>query len=240
MTANNSHAQVTRANAHAPGAVADYVDFAEVAAPATPSSGFVRQYAKGDGKLYQKDDTGTETDLAAAGGSAITGYVVRASYIGMSVSTASNAAPTASAAYSFPIEVPGTMSIRSLIAHMQAAASGTYQWGLFNYASSASSATKLAGGSGTLNSTGWVSIAATSAPVSITAGNYMLILHAPAANVGSIYRGHATIPTAGSGLIKSQAAYVWDDTPDLTTGWSDSGNSFSLIVVGDLNGTTTW
>jgi hypothetical protein len=64
-----SHKAVTRANAHAPGEVADYVDYAEVAAPATPASGYVRQYAKTDGKLYQKDDAGTETDLAASGGS---------------------------------------------------------------------------------------------------------------------------------------------------------------------------
>lgn len=71
MTANNSHAQVTRANAHPPGEVADFIDFAEVAAPATPAAGRVRQYAKADGKLYQKDDAGVETDLAAAGGGAL-------------------------------------------------------------------------------------------------------------------------------------------------------------------------
>lgn len=64
-----SHKAVTRANAHAPGIVADYVDYAEVASPSTPSSGYVRHYAKTDGNLYQKDDVGTETSLAAGGGS---------------------------------------------------------------------------------------------------------------------------------------------------------------------------
>ena len=46
----------------------------EAAAPATPAAGHVVVYAKADGKLYQKDDAGTETDLAAAasGGSSLT------------------------------------------------------------------------------------------------------------------------------------------------------------------------
>lgn len=40
----------------------------EMAAPSTPASGKVAVYAKSDGKLYIKDDTGTETDLTDAGG----------------------------------------------------------------------------------------------------------------------------------------------------------------------------
>jgi hypothetical protein len=39
---------------------------AEVAAPSTPASGLVVVYAKSDGKVYSKDDAGTETELAAA------------------------------------------------------------------------------------------------------------------------------------------------------------------------------
>jgi hypothetical protein len=42
--------------------------FDEVAAPATPESQRVRLYAKSTGKLYIKDDTGTETELATGGG----------------------------------------------------------------------------------------------------------------------------------------------------------------------------
>lgn len=45
-----------------------FVEIPEIAAPATPSSGFVRLYAKTDGKAYQKDDAGTETDLSQSGG----------------------------------------------------------------------------------------------------------------------------------------------------------------------------
>jgi hypothetical protein len=39
----------------------------EIAAPSTPASGKVAVYAKSDGKLYIKDDAGTETDLAGSG-----------------------------------------------------------------------------------------------------------------------------------------------------------------------------
>jgi len=48
--------------------VSDYLELTEASAPSTPGSGKVRVYAKSDGKLYQKDDAGTETDLAASGG----------------------------------------------------------------------------------------------------------------------------------------------------------------------------
>lgn len=46
----------------------------EMAAPATPPTGSVRLYAKADGKLYARDDTGTESDLTAgaSGGEANT------------------------------------------------------------------------------------------------------------------------------------------------------------------------
>lgn len=40
----------------------------EMAAPSTPAAGKVAVYAKSDGKLYIKDDAGTETDLTTTGG----------------------------------------------------------------------------------------------------------------------------------------------------------------------------
>lgn len=42
----------------------------EIAAPGTPAAGKVAVYAKTDGKLYIKDDAGTETDLTGGGGGA--------------------------------------------------------------------------------------------------------------------------------------------------------------------------
>lgn len=45
----------------------------EMAAPSTPAAGKVSVYAKSDGKLYIKDDAGTETDLTATGSGTIGG-----------------------------------------------------------------------------------------------------------------------------------------------------------------------
>lgn len=39
----------------------------EQSAPATPDAGFLAVYAKSDGKLYTKNDAGTEVDLSATG-----------------------------------------------------------------------------------------------------------------------------------------------------------------------------
>jgi len=46
----------------------------EIAAPGTPATGYVYIYPKSDGKLYIKDDAGTETDLTATGGSSSLSY----------------------------------------------------------------------------------------------------------------------------------------------------------------------
>jgi hypothetical protein len=51
---------------------AAYIDLTEGAAPSTPAASKVRIYAKSDGSVYQKDDAGTETGLAGAGGSVAT------------------------------------------------------------------------------------------------------------------------------------------------------------------------
>lgn len=48
--------------------VAAYIRLDEGTAPGTPDTGEVLVYPKTDGKLYIKDDTGTETDLTAGGG----------------------------------------------------------------------------------------------------------------------------------------------------------------------------
>lgn len=43
-----------------------FIEVPEISAPSSPASGFLRLYAKSDGKAYQKNDAGTETDLSAA------------------------------------------------------------------------------------------------------------------------------------------------------------------------------
>jgi hypothetical protein len=46
----------------------DHVELTEIAAPSTPATGKVAIYTKTDGKLYIKDDAGTETDCTGSGG----------------------------------------------------------------------------------------------------------------------------------------------------------------------------
>lgn len=43
----------------------------EGGAPTTPASGLVKLYAKGDGRIYSKDDTGAETPLSGDSGSKV-------------------------------------------------------------------------------------------------------------------------------------------------------------------------
>lgn len=53
----------------------DHVELTEIAAPSTPASGKVAVYTKTDGKLYIKDDAGTETDLTSGGGGGASGIL---------------------------------------------------------------------------------------------------------------------------------------------------------------------
>lgn len=49
----------------------DAFDFPEVAAPATPDTGYIRVYGKSDGKMYKKDDAGVETELGGGSGDVV-------------------------------------------------------------------------------------------------------------------------------------------------------------------------
>ncbi|MEK9769271.1 MAG: hypothetical protein VW683_10160, partial [Betaproteobacteria bacterium] len=79
----------------------DHITVAEIAAPSTPSTGFGAIYAKTDGKLYFKNDAGTETDLTAAGGGGGSGTVTS---VDMSV-------PTGFAISGNPITTSGTFAL---------------------------------------------------------------------------------------------------------------------------------
>jgi len=208
--------------------------FPEGSAPSTPASTKWRLYFKTTG-LFYKDDAGVEVGPLTPGVAA--GNQVVAAALGYNGPVATNnTTPAASGAYLHPIQINAPMLLRSLDVHMQAASSGTWQWGLFDTSSSATAATKLAGGSGTLNGTGIQVIAATSAPVTVQPGGYYLIVHAPAANQGSVYR----VATVATVLAKSQASYAWDDTPDITTGWSTTTNFYQWFLHGDADGSNQW
>ena len=55
-----------------------YLDATEGAAPSAPASGFARIYAKSDGRIYSKDDAGTEYGPfdAAGGGGSFSGFPI--------------------------------------------------------------------------------------------------------------------------------------------------------------------
>jgi hypothetical protein len=146
--------------------------------------------------------------------------------------------PSASAAWLYPIQIPGKMLVRSLLFRVETAGTGTFQWGLFYTGSDATAATKVAGGSGALNATGWVAIPADSAPVSIDAGGYMIVWHVPAANRPTLrYTDHTSIsPTR----IKFQTSYTWDDTPNFTSGWSHDNGTYIIALKGDLDASNQW
>lgn len=53
----------------------NYFDINEEAAPGTPAANTVRIYAKADGKLYKKDDTGVESEVGSGVGSTVKNYL---------------------------------------------------------------------------------------------------------------------------------------------------------------------
>lgn len=53
----------------------NYFDINEEAAPGTPAANTVRIYAKADGKLYKKDDTGVESEVGSGAGSTVKNYL---------------------------------------------------------------------------------------------------------------------------------------------------------------------
>ena len=222
---------------------AAYIDLDEGAAPATPAAGKVRVYAKTDGSAYQKDDAGTETGLATAGGS-FSGYPIVILPIGMALGWTDSGATitlsannTADMARAAPVLIPSAMKLRSLWIQVQSNGTGAVQWGLFDCGSTLTAATKVAGGSAAPGGTGWREIAATSAPVDVAAGQYMLIIENPAANASNLYTYSVN---AAPGFVKGWGTYTWDDTPDLTSGtWASSSIFYTSYLQGDLNASGT-
>lgn len=169
----------------------------------------------------------------AGTGSTVTGNALFAVPPGFNLVATGTSALVASAAYMGPIIVSAPMLLRNFVAMVSSAGSGTHQWGLFDFSASATAATKLAGGTGALNSTGEVSIAASGAPVSINPGFYVLIVLAPAANAATVRIVTSTVATKMN--QQSQTSYAWDDTPDLTSGWGGAGATMRMwYLTGDV------
>jgi len=175
------------------------------------------------------------TGIPGTGSGGIAGNTIIAQPPGQDV-TQTGAGGTAGTAYMMPVNIPGAMLLRKLRVKVQSGAAGSVQWGLFDYHTDATSCTKLAGGSAAV-ATNWSDIAATGAPVSVGAGNYMLIIHLPAATAPSLVVGAGG---TGGNMVKSQASYAWDDTPTLVSGWSDTTAVFVLFLEGDIDGSNQW
>lgn len=143
---------------------------------------------------------------------------------------------TASRARITPVILPGPMKLRACGFSVSVAGSGTVEWGLFDCSASATACTKVAGGSGALNATGTVEIAATGAPVDIPAGQYYLITKMPAANVPTLNR---TTVTASAPFQANNDAFAWDDTPDIT-GFAAVSSVLHLYLRGDIDGSNQW
>jgi hypothetical protein len=142
-------------------------------------------------------------------------------------------------AWAIPIIVPGTMLVRGLSIDITTSAAGSLQWGLFDYSASITAATKLAGGSAAPGGTGWRSIAAASAPVTVQAGAYMLVLKQPTSTVPTI----RCITAAGAIAVpwnQVWTTYTWDDTPDFSSAsWVANATIPVLYLEGDLDGSGT-
>jgi uncharacterized protein (DUF2141 family) len=187
----------------------------------------------GDGEL----DTVTISASAAGGAAAFafTGFVLQAFPFGFSPGVGDTGGSTVNDAWANPYQIPGVMYVRSLRIKCTASAAGTVQWGLFDYSTSATAATKVVGGAAALGSTGWVDIDATSAPVRVEPGNYLMVLKLPAANSPTIafalYTG-----TIGPGAARRYPSYTWDDTPDFTSGsWAANPYAIKAVLVGDMD-----
>ena len=203
----------------------------------TPASGNVTVYAKADGLLYSKDDAGAETALGGGGAGADAFFTPAIFSVGYSPETTGTNNFVGDAAYLQFVYLPHQIKLRNFGFRMSAAASGTFTVGLFDYATDATACTLVADASGALNSTGRVVIAATGAPVTVPAGNYALIVKAPATNAGTGYRTDMAVDHK---LSATATGYTWDTTPDLTTGWTASQFVRAFWLEGDLNATSTW
>lgn len=146
---------------------------------------------------------------------------------------------TANQAFAYPVFVPAPMKLRGLYIAVSTSAAGAIQWGLFDYSASLSAATKLAGGSAAPGGTGYRSIGATSAPVDIAPGSYMLVIKQPAATPPTLRTMIAPSPVTVP-WNQSWTSYTWDDTPDFTSAsWVAVASILMVYLEGDMDGSGT-
>ncbi len=171
------------------------------------------------------------------GGSSLGGRSLLVPVLNMNMGSTATANLQSAVAYAWPVAVAGPMQLDKLGMHVTTGNAGTVEWGLFDCSSDPTACTKVAGGSGALSSTGYQTIAATGAPVSLSAGAYVLIVRAPTSGGPVIRRSDLGITMPS---MKFQVSYTWDDTPNIESGWTTD----SVVVHAWLHGRTdagsTW
>jgi hypothetical protein len=178
--------------------------------------------------------SGDEATISAAAGG-LTGQPIAISPNYPPVAMGTNTNNTAQLAWATPIVVPAAMKVRGMSIEVTSAGSGSIQWGLFDYSSNPAAATKLAGGSAAPGGTGWRSIAATGAPVSVAAGCYMLVWQNPSSNASTV-RALTTSSAVALPWNQLWTTYTWDDTPDFTSAsWVANSTMASIYLEGDLD-----
>lgn len=193
---------------------------------------------RADGKILEWDSaSGTHVyvDPPTPGGAAFAGQPVAIVPVGSNLSRVATVA-TADTSRACPVIIPATMLVRALMVDVSVSAAGSVQWGLFDYSADETAATQLVAGSGATGGTNWREIPATSAPVSVDPGAYMLIVKLPASSPPTL---HTYATAAAAGFYKFQNSYTWTATPNLASGWSDSSSIINCYLEGDIDASGT-
>lgn len=188
--------------------------------------------------------------LSGSGSSSgsVPGHQVVAVPAGFKIDATNPETTPTSRTFALPIVLLSPMYVASLVMRASSGATGIVKWGLFSYSATAATpsaspaaAVQVVGGSGALSSSGVREIAADSAPVLIPAGNYMLLIRFPDANVPSVYRANTGGSNTAPGINqRKKDGVAWGGAIDLTTGWADDIAVLWAYVRGQLNASVPW
>lgn len=180
------------------------------------------------------------TPSGGGGGTTVIGNVLMALPAGVQLTSTGTQTPgTSPDAYLMPLVIPAPMLVDSLGFLVTATGAGVVEWGLFDFSVTPTAATKLAGGSGALGSTGLVKLTAASNPVSVGPGAYALIVKFATSGNPSVRRT-VVASSVTVAPMKFQTGYTWDDTPDVSAGWTSDAVVLNVILYGRIAAGTAW
>lgn len=185
---------------------------------------------------------------SGAGSGAVPGYQVAAVPAGFTLDATNPETTPTSRTFALPLTLVSPMYVASLVLRASTGATGVVRWGLFSYTAnsatptaSPAAAVQVVGGSAALSASGVREIAADGAPALVPAGNYMLMIRFPDANVPSVYRQNTGGTNSAPGITqRKKDGVAWGGTIDLTTGWADDIAVLWTYLHGRLNATVPW